>query len=138
MVYLEAAVSGAKPTAAARNNYAEVLARLGRVAEAEQVARKLARKVPDFVPGHSTLAGILLRNGQADGAERLVERIRSLDSGHAGLAFLEIRVALGRGRVSEAAERVAAVKRREDSLSSWERRDLKDLEAEVRRAASRR
>ena len=138
LVYLEAAVSGAKPTAAARNNYAEVLARLGRVAEAEQVARKLAREVPDFVPGLSTLAGILLRNGQADGAERLVERIRSLDSGHAGLAFLEIRVALGRGRVSEAAERVAAVKRREDSLSSWERRDLKELEAEVRRAASRR
>jgi tetratricopeptide (TPR) repeat protein len=59
-LYLRRAVSSPAASAAAFNNYAEVLRRMGRFEEAEVNARKSVEIAPDFWRTHETLADILL------------------------------------------------------------------------------
>ena len=59
-LYLRRAVSSPAASAAAFNNYAEVLRRMGRFEEAEVNARKAVEIAPDFWRTHETLADILL------------------------------------------------------------------------------
>lgn len=59
-LYLRRAVSSKEASAAAFNNYAEVLRRMGRFAEAEVNARKAVAIAPDFWRTHETLADVLL------------------------------------------------------------------------------
>lgn len=62
-LYLRRAVASPNASAAAFNNYAEVLRRLGRYVEAEANARKAVAASPDFWRVHETLADVLLSRG---------------------------------------------------------------------------
>ena len=62
-LYLRRAVSSPEASAAAFNNYAEVLRRMGRFAEAEVNARKAVEIAPGFWRTHETLADVLLAKG---------------------------------------------------------------------------
>ena len=62
-LYLRRAVDSPEASAAAFNNYAEVLRRLGRYEEAEANARKAVEIAPDFWRAHETLADVLLAKG---------------------------------------------------------------------------
>ena len=62
-LYLRRAVNSPEASAAAFNNYAEVLRRMGRFAEAEVNARKAVEIAPDFWRTHETLADVLLAKG---------------------------------------------------------------------------
>lgn len=62
-LYLRRAVSSPAASAAAFNNYAEVLRRMGRFEEAEVNARKAVEIAPEFWRTHETLADVLLAKG---------------------------------------------------------------------------
>jgi len=63
-----------RPRVEWRCGYAEVLAQVGKFAEAEKQLRAAVREEPDHIPAHQQLAGLLLNHDSASAAEKLPER----------------------------------------------------------------
>ena len=128
--YLRRSTSGATPTLAALNNYAQVLCRIRKLEEAEKVSRQAVERTPGRYEGWATLAFVLAEKGEPDPAADALARARRINAEDTRLSLIDALIAIKRGD-SEAAEKAVAAVRNESELSVADRRQLKDLRDEI-------
>ena len=135
--YLRRSTSGATPTLAALNNYAQVLCRIRKLEEAEKVARQAVERTPGRYEGWATLAFVLAEKNAPDHAAEALAKARRINAEDTRLSLVEALIAVKRGDPDTAEIAIAAV-RNESGLSVADRRELKSLRDEIARLRQKR
>lgn len=130
--YLRRSAEVQKPTAAALNNLAQVLCRIRRLDEAENVARKATACAPDRYETWSTLAFVLISRGRANEAAEALSRAYALNKSDLRLALVDGLISVKRGDGTAAQKALDTLNRIPD-LSVADRRERDALTEEIQR-----
>ena len=132
--FLRTSVSAERPIAAAQNDLAETLRRLQRFDEAEGLARAAVKNQPDLYVAWETLGSSLLDQKKSlDEAEECVKKaIDLLKKNKKGVDDIRMqitlaRVQLARGDVGHARGTLRTLARKQDELTSYDRKELEKL-----------
>jgi len=135
-MYLRRSVTCPAPTVAARNNFAQALARMRKLEEAEQVARKNAQVAPERYEAWSTLAYILASDNRLDDAAEALSRAHALNKSDKRVYLVDGLIAIKRGDVTTAEKALSEIAP-DDLLSVTDRRDFSLIKEEIARLRRR-
>jgi Flp pilus assembly protein TadD len=130
--YLRRSATGAAPTLASLNNYAQVLCRIRRLEEAEKVARRAVEFSADRYEGWATLAFVLAEKGDPEHAAESLAKARKANDQDTRLYLVDALIAVKRGD-PDAAEKALSSVGGESELSVADRREWTGLHEEIAR-----
>lgn len=135
--YLRRSAEAPEPTLAALNNFAQVLCRIRKLAEAEEVARKATERAPDRYEGWSTLAFVLATRDRLGQAADALGKARLLNNTDSRVFLVEAMIASKRGDLTGAEKAIDSVGP-EKKLTVADRRELRNVSEEIARLRRQR